>query len=105
MVVQTPRTRIIAMSTRGFSLRTSTAIQAAITAKPARVRPIVLVEAQPHWVVWLIASSTAEMPIDISAAASQLTLPGTRTGDSGTRRQVRMPAATTATSGIQNSQW
>ena len=62
-------------------------------------------DTQPHSVVWLIASSTAEMPIDISAAASQLTRPGTRTGDSGTRRQVRIAAATTATRGIQKSQW
>ena len=45
------------------------------------------------------------MPIVISAAASQLTRPGTRTGDSGMKRHVATAASTIATSGIQNSQW
>ncbi|HEY8810715.1 MAG TPA: hypothetical protein VIM28_11925 [Solirubrobacterales bacterium] len=93
------------MSTSGLSLRTSTAIQATTKAKPTKTRPTVFVDTHPHSVVWLIARSTAEMPIVISAAAGQLIRPGTRTGDSGTRRQVRTAAATIATSGIQKSQW
>ncbi len=51
LVVQTPRTRIIAMSTSGVSLRTSTAIQAATKAKPTAARPSVFGEPQPHSVV------------------------------------------------------
>ncbi len=56
-------------------------------------------------VVSLIASSTSEMPIVISAPASQLIRPGTRTGDSGMKRHVATAASTTATSGSQKSQW
>src|ERR1700729_2942773 len=94
LVVQTPRMRIIVMSTSGFLLRVSTKIQ-----------PRVFDEPQPHVVVSETASSTTEMPIVISAAATQLTLPGTRTGDSGIKRQVATAASTVATSGSQNSQW
>jgi len=72
---------------------------------PSRVRPIVLADTHPHSEVWLIASSTPERPSVISAAASQLTRPGVRTGDSGTRRQVATAATTIATSGSQKSQW
>ena len=99
MVVQTPRTRIIVMSISGLSLRTSTRIQARMKRTPTRVRPNVFAETQPQVVVSLIASSTAERPIVISAAASQLTRPGVRTGDSGTSRQVATAATTIATSG------
>ena len=92
-VVHTPRIRIIVMSIRGWELRTSTAIQLTETATPARIRPSVLGDPQPHVVVSLIASSTVEMPtVVISAAASQLIRPGARTGDSGMNLQVsRMP--------------
>jgi 2-polyprenyl-3-methyl-5-hydroxy-6-metoxy-1,4-benzoquinol methylase len=62
-------------------------------------------EPQPHVVVSLIAISTIEMPRVISAAASQLMRPGTRTGDSGMNRQVANAAMTITISGIQNSQW
>ena len=54
-----------------------------MTARPAAIRASVLGEPQPQVVVSLIASSTVEMPIVISAAASQLMRPGTRIGDSG----------------------
>ena len=74
---------------------------------PTSGRPSVFAEIpSPRSVVWLIASSTAEMPIVISAAASQLTRPGRADGrfrdqapggDGGERRS--------RTSGIQNSQW
>ncbi len=104
-MVQTPRTRIIAMSTSGVLLRTSTAIQAPMKAKPTSASPMVLPDTQPHSVVWLTASRTPEMPRVISAAAVQLTLPGVRTGDSGTSRQVAIAAITIRTNGIQNSQW
>ena len=59
----------------------------------------------PRLIVSEIATRTQEKPKVISAAASQLTRPGTRTGDSGTNRQVQIAAATVATSGIQYSQW
>ncbi len=52
-----------------------------------------------------MAISTQQNPTDISAAASQLTRPGTRSGDSGTNRQVQIAAPTMTTSGIQYSQW
>ena len=72
---------------------------------PTASRPSVLGEPHPHVVVIEIAMSTHQKPAVISAAASQLTRPGTRTGDSGTNRQVQIAAATVTTSGIQNSQW
>ena len=74
-VVQTPRIRIIVMSISGLSLRTSTAYPGARDGEAQRTSPSVLGEPQPHVVVSLIASSTVEMPIVISAAASQLIAP------------------------------
>src|ERR1019366_738842 len=103
-VVHTPRMRIIVMSISGLGLRVSTAIHTAETASPAAIRPSVFVEPQPQVVVLLIASSTVEMPIVISAAASRLVGPATRTGDCGRTRQVATAAITVATSGIQKSQ-
>src|SRR5258708_11554028 len=103
-VVHAPRMRIIVMSMRGLRERTSRAIETAENARPTRIRPIVFGDPQPHLVVSLIASSTVEMPIVISAAAGQLIRPGTRTGDSGMNRQVATAAISVATSGIQNSQ-
>src|SRR5664279_5039816 len=102
--VHTPRMRIIVMSISGLALRASTAIHTAETARPAAIRPSVFDEPQPHEVVSEIASRTVEMPIVISAAASQLIRPGTRTGDSGMNRHVAIAAITVATSGIQKSQ-
>ena len=87
--VQTPRIRIIVMSISGSFALTSTTTQAAQTASPAASRPIVRGEPQPQVVVSLIAIRTVEIPIVISAAASQLMRPGTRTGDSGMNRQVQ----------------
>src|ERR1700691_2340396 len=105
LVVQTPRMRIIVMSIRGFLLRTSTAIQATETAMPTESRPSVLGDPQPQLVVWLIEISTIDMPIVIKVAASQLTRPGTRTGDSGMKRHVANAASTVGIKGSQNSQW
>ena len=75
-VVHTPRIRIIDMSTSGSRLWTSTQIQAAITTAPAASSAIVLVPPQPHTVVCAIAISTQQIPMLISAAASQFTWPG-----------------------------
>ena len=93
------------MSTSGFALRTSTAIQATETAMPTASRPSVFVDPQPHVVVWLIAISTIDMPIVIRTAASQLMRPGSFTGDSGMNRQVASAAKTVGINGSQNSQW
>jgi hypothetical protein len=101
LVVHTPRIRIIAMSINGTSLRSSTSTQAVVSATPAASRPRVLGEPQPHVIVSEIAMSMQQKPAVISTAASQLTRPGTRTGDSGTKRQVQKAAATVTTSGIQ----
>src|SRR6202046_3736449 len=105
LVVHTPLMRIIVMSIKGLSLRTSTAIQATETAMPTASRPSVLGDLQPQLVVWLIEISTIAMPIVIKVAASQLMRPGTRTGDSGMKRQVAIAASTVGIKGIQKSQW
>jgi hypothetical protein len=82
-VVHTPRMRIIVMSTSGIRLRTSTATQTAQNASPTASNASVLEPPHPHTVVWAIPISSAEIPTLISVAASQLTFPGERTGDSG----------------------
>src|SRR6266566_6151321 len=92
-VVHTPRIRIIVMSISGVRLLASTATQTIETMTPRRMRPSVLDDPQPQVVAWLIASSTVEMPTVISPAASQLTRPGTRTGDSGMNLHVATAAS------------
>src|SRR5437763_2720951 len=87
-VVQTPRIRIIVMSISGWRLRISTTTQAAQTSSPKPSSDTVRVDVQPQLVVSVTASSTDVIPTLISAAASQLIRPGTRTGDSGMNRQV-----------------
>ena len=82
-VVHTPRIRIIFMSTSGTRLRSSTVTQSAQNSSPNPNMPSVFGEPHPHTVVWAIAISTPQMPTVINAAASQLTRPGERTGDSG----------------------
>ena len=104
-VVQTPRIRIIAMSINGSRECSSTITQAAVIASPSASRAIVLADNHPQLVVSEIAISTQLKPAVISAAASQLTLPGRRTGDSGTNRQVASAAIVITISGIQYSQW
>ena len=52
-----------------------------------------------------MASSPVTSQPDINTAPSQLMRPGERTGDSGTKANVAMVAATDMISGIQNSQW
>src|SRR4051795_5567932 len=105
LVVQTPRIAIIRMSTRGSRERSSAPIQAAMTANPITESPIVFGDPQPQLVAWLTASRTAVRPIDISPVLSQLTLPGTLIGDSGTKTRVAMAASRIAASGNQNNQW
>ena len=104
MVVHTPRMRIIAMSISGSRLRTSTITHAAQMSAPTAIRAIVLGEPQPHVIVSLTATRITDMPPLISVAASQLIRPGTRTGDSGTKRQVQTADTTITTSGTQYSQ-
>ena len=92
--VQTARTRMSVMSISGCALLTSTATQAAQITPPTTSIPIVFAEPQPHVVVSLIAIRTSVIPALISAAAGQLIRPGTRTGDSGTKRHVQTAATT-----------
>src|SRR4051812_20650709 len=105
LVVHTPRMRIIRMSTSGSVLLRSRATHEKSTTTPTPNSPSVRGESQPQPDAFVTASSTAVSPADISAAEPQLTRPGTRTGDSGTKRWISTVAAATGISGIQNSQW
>ena len=103
--VQTPRMRIIFMSTSGSDDRFSTVTHTTSSTMPSRKRPMVRGSPQPHVEPWLIATSTATSHDDSSAAPTQLTRPGERTGDSGTKKKVAIVATIVAASGNQNSQW
>ena len=100
-MVQTPRSRIIRMSTSGCRERVSTHTQNASRTAPAAMHPSVFADSQCHELVWLTATRTSTSPALIRIAASQLTWPGTRTGDSGTKRCVSTVAATIGISGSQ----
>ena len=76
LVVHTPRIRIIAMSTNGSRLRTSTPTQIADTTSPATSSAIVFVLPQPQTVVWAIAISTAAIPMLNRLAAEPVDPPG-----------------------------
>ncbi len=104
-VVQTPRMRIIRMSTSGCEERVSLRTHDASSTRPSAKQPSVLDESQCQFTAWLIATSTATRPADISAAPVQLTRPGVRTGDSGTNTRVATVAATTGINGSQNRKW
>ena len=91
------------MSISGCSLRASTTTQSAQTTSPAASRPSVFGEPQPHVVVSLTERSTIEIPLPISAAASQFTRPGICTGDSGMNRHAQNAAGTITRSGSQKS--
>ena len=94
LVVHTPRMRIIVMSISGLLAAHLDRDPDARDDEARRAsRPSVFGEPQPQVVVSLTATSTVEMPIVISAAASQLMRPGTRTGDSGMKRQVATAAS------------
>ncbi len=92
LVVQTPRIRIIRMSTSGVVERDSLRTHNASSTSPAAMQPSVFHESQCQFAVSLTATSTAERPNDISAAPVQFTRPGTRTGDSGTKKCVAIVA-------------
>ena len=62
-------------------------------------------EPHPHVGASLTPRSRATSQPDRSTAASQLTRPGVRTGDSGTNRWAQTAAIKVMMSGIQNSQW
>src|SRR5690348_14049499 len=100
-VVQTPRIRIIRMSTSGSSDRVSFQTQNASTTTPAPMQPSVFADSQCHVAVWLTATSTSTRPVLMRIAESQLTRLGTRTGDSGTTMYVSTVATTIGTSGSQ----
>ncbi len=100
-VVQTPRMRIMRMSTSGWSDRDSLRTQNASSTTPIAMQPIVFDESQCQVAVSLTAISTAASPSDIRAAPVQLTRPGTRIGDSGTNKCTRTVAATIGISGSQ----
>ena len=91
------------MSINGSRLRFSTTIHTAQTARPAASRPIVRADPQPQPVVSVTAISVKVIPMLISSAAGQLTLPLVRTGDSGTNSQVASADSAIGSSGIQNS--
>jgi hypothetical protein len=105
LTVQTPRTRIIFMSTSGSAVRDSLRTQTTASSSPAAsspsTRPLVQPQAEPS----LTAISSATSQADSRAAPTQLTRPGVLIGDSGTKSTVAITARTTAISGNQNSQW
>ena len=105
LLVHTAGTRIMCMSMSGSRECSSTTIQAAHRATPSRINPMTLGEPHPHDGASLTPRSRATSQPDRSTAASQLTRPGVRTGDSGTNRWAQTAAIRVMTSGIQNSQW
>lgn len=100
-VVQTPRMRIIRMSTSGCRDRTSLHTQATRPVAPAASRTTVRAEPQCQTGASLTATSRAASPIDISTAPTQFALPRTRSGDSGTKSWIATVAGTSRISGSQ----
>jgi hypothetical protein len=100
-VVHTPRMRIIRMSTSGCGDADSLRTQSTRRTRPAAITPSVFADSQCHVAVSLTATSTRASPADISAAPVQLTRPGTRTGDSGTKTWIAIVARTIGISGSQ----
>ena len=93
------------MSTTGASLRDSAHTQTRIRTAASTKRPIVFPEVQPQLPPSLTGTSSATSQPASSTAPIGSIRPGVRTGDSGTNTIVPTAAATTATSGSQNSQW
>ena len=104
-VVQTPRSRIIRMSTSGLAERISTLTQTTATTAAATIRPSVRAESQPQVGASLIARSRQTSQSESRTAPTQLTSPGARIGDSGMNSDRRDQVSTMTPSGIQNSQW
>src|SRR4051812_33984589 len=88
LTVQTPRMRIIFMSTSGSLACCSLKIHQTNTTTAPANRPTMRASDQPHDEPWLIASSRQTSQPDRSAAPSQFTLPGDLIGDSGTKKTV-----------------
>ncbi len=101
LVVQTPRIRIMRMSTSGWSDLDSLRTQKASRTTPATIRPIVFAESQCQDAVSLTAINTAARPVDIRAVPAQLIRPGMRIGDSGTNTWISAVAITIGISGSQ----
>ena len=104
-VVQTPRSRIIDMSTSGSRERDSAAIHATTSTSESANRPITRAEPQPQVGPWLAPSSSATSHDERRAAPTQFTRPPGLSGDSGTNRCVATAATTVGMSGSQKSQW
>src|SRR5690349_13420639 len=103
-VVQTPRSRIMRMSTTGARLRDSAQIQTGISTAATAKSASVLPDVQPQLSPSLTGISSATSQPESSAAPTGSILPGVWTGDSGTKKIVPTIEATTATSGNQKSQ-
>src|SRR3954451_19591581 len=102
--VHTARTRISVMSISGCALRDSTSTHATQIRSPTARTTSVFADPQPHVDASLTAIRTSVIPTLIRAAGSQLIRPGTRTGDSGTKRHVQTADTPIGTSGSQKSQ-
>ena len=87
-VVQTPRSRIIRMSTSGSRLAARPHPRRAQSRPTPRRDRACAREPQPHERPSLIGSRSATSQPASSTAPSQLTRPGARIGDSGTTRNV-----------------
>ena len=104
-VVQTPRSRIISMSTSGLGERVSARIQATASTTASRGARSCGPSSQPQFGASLIASEQADEPEREQDRARPVDLPGARTGDSGMSDDVAIVVTTITTSGIQKSQW
>jgi hypothetical protein len=105
LVVQTPRMRIIPMSTSGLGDLVSVQIHTTATTTPTAMSPSVRADSQPQLGASLIATSRHTSQSERSAAPVQSTVPGARTGDSGMISIVATTETAVTASGIQNSQW
>jgi hypothetical protein len=84
LVVHTGRNRIIFMSTSGSVMRASTSTHTVSRTTEATMRPTTRADNQPQLGPSLTPTSSATSQAERRTAPSQSTLPGDRTGDSGT---------------------
>src|SRR5476649_1539270 len=103
-VVHTGRSRIILMSTSGSVIRVSTSTQTTSSTTDAAKRPSTRGDDQPQSDPSLTPTRRATSQADMSSAPTQSTLPGARTGDSGTKKTIPAVAPTMPISGNQKSQ-
>src|SRR4051794_35077432 len=104
LVVQTPRIRIMRMSTSGWSLAASLRTQKTRKTRPARNAAAVLAETQCQTAVSLTAISTSPSPSDISSAPVQFTRPGAPPAAPGPTRGTPPGATPTGPTGGQKNQ-